>query len=154
MLSAITFSFTAAKLLQVRLGFGAFQRSRMLSRAIGSIMLPHEVRSMIFYIIDPTRRFPVTPKDEPPMTMREILRVGRGTMVLVIVLSLGLAFVNPVGLYYNVLWLLPFYASPFVIHRYCGPGSRAKVMANGGTRDLLSDRRLRTSLDLHRNRWR
>lgn len=152
-LSAITFSFAAAKLVQVRLGFWAFERARILSRAIGSIMLPHEVRSMILYVIDRTRRFPVTPKDEPPMTMREILQVGRGTVVLVIVVSFGLAFVNPVGLYYNLLWLLPFYASPFVIHRYCGPGSRARVMANGGKRDLLSDRRLRTSLDLHRNRW-
>jgi hypothetical protein len=153
-LTAITFSFAAAKLVQVRLGFWAFERARILSRAIGSIMLPHEVRSMIFYVIDRTRRFPVTPKDEPPMTMREILFIGRGMMGLVIVVSLGLAFVNPVGLYYNFLWLVPFYASPMVIHHYCGPGSRAKVMANGGKRDLLSDRRLRTSLDLHRNRWR
>ena len=63
-----------------------------------------------------------------------------------------LDYIHDLGV--TAVWLLPFYASPFVIHRYCGPGSRAKVMANGGTRDLLSDRRLRTSLDLHRNRWR
>jgi hypothetical protein len=66
----------------------------------------------------------------------------------------GLVLWNLVGLYYNLLWLVPFYTSPLVIHHYCGPGARPRAMANRGTRDLLADPRLRTALDLHRNRWR
>jgi hypothetical protein len=66
----------------------------------------------------------------------------------------GLALWNPVGLYYNLLWLVPFYTSPLVIHHYCGPGSRPKVAANGGHKDLLADPRLATSVDRPRNRWR
>ena len=153
LLTVVTSAFTIAKILQVRLRFRDYYRSRTLSRAIGAIMLPHEVRSMVQYALDPTRRFPVTPKDEPPMSMREILRVGRGTVALVAVVSVGLLLVNPVGLYYNVLWLLAFYTAPFVIHHYCGPGSRPKTMANGGHRDLLADPRLRTSVDRSPARW-
>jgi glycosyltransferase involved in cell wall biosynthesis len=153
-LTAVTSAFTIAKALQVRLRFRDYYRSRTLSRAIGAIMLPHELRSIVTYALNPAKRFPVTPKDEPPMSMREILHVGRGTVVLIAVVSAGLLVVNPVGLYYNALWLLPFYTAPLVIHHYCGPGSRPKVLANGGRRELLDDPRLHTSEDRPRNRWR
>ena len=153
-LTAITSAFTAAKLAQVRLGLRAFYRARTLGKAIGAIMLPHEVRSMLVYLVDRKRRFPVTPKDEPPMSMREILSVARGTVALVALVTVGLVLWNPVGLYYNLLWLVPFYTSPLVIHHYCGPRSRPPVARNGGHKDLLADPRLRTSLDVHRNRWR
>lgn len=108
---------------------------------------------MAYYLLDRTRRFPVTPKDEPPMSMREILSIGRWTVVMVLALSLGILLVNPVGLYYNVLWLIPFYSSPLVMYYFCGPRTAARGAANGGTRDLLGDPRLRTSLDSPVSRW-
>src|SRR2546425_920043 len=116
--------------------------------------LAYVVRSMLVYLVARKRRFPVTPKDEPPMSMREILSVARGTMALVALVTAGLVLWNPVGLYYNLLWLIPFYTSPLVIHHYCGPRSRPTVAMNGGHKDLLADPRLWTALDLHRNRWR
>ena len=153
LLTAVTSVFTLAKILQVRLKLFDFYRARTLSRAIGAIMLPHEVRSMIMYLVDRTRRFPVTPKDEPPMTMREIIFIGRGTVAMIGLMSFGLLLVNPVGLYYNVLWLIPFVTSPIVLHHYCGPQTAPKGYANGGAKDLLADSRLATSLDRPRNRW-
>jgi len=68
-------------------------------------------------------------------------------------MSFGLLLVNPVGLYYNILWLAPFVTSPIVLHHYCGPRTAPKGYANGGAKDLLADRRLATSLDHPRNRW-
>ena len=153
LLTLVTSVFTIAKIVQVRLRFFDFYRARALGRAIGAIMLPHEVRSMIFYLIDRKRRFPVTPKDEPPMTMREILFMGRGTVALIGLISVGLLLVNPVGLYYNAVWLAPFVTSPIVLHHYCGPHTGAKGYANGGMKDLLADSSLATSLDRPRNRW-
>ncbi|HYM40926.1 MAG TPA: glycosyltransferase family 2 protein, partial [Thermoplasmata archaeon] len=89
-MSLITSVFTVAKLLQVGVGFWRYYRARTLSKAIGAIMLPHEIRAMVMYLVDPRRKFPVTPKDEPPMTMLEILHLGRGTVALVGVMALGL----------------------------------------------------------------
>lgn len=153
LLGLVTGAFTVAKLVQVRLGLWTYYRARTLSKAIGSIMLPHEVRSMLLYAVDRRRRFPVTPKDEPPMTMREIVSVGRGTVALMIVITAGLLLWNPVGLYYNALWLVPFYASPFLMHHYCGPHTLPRHATNGGTRDLLADPRVATSVDRPRTRW-
>ena len=152
-LSLVTSAFTVAKLAQVRLGFWTYYRSRTLSKAIGAIMLPHEVRSMAMHAIDRKRRFPVTPKDEPPMTMREILGVGRGMIGMALLVVTGLALWNPVGLYYNVLWLLPFFTSPIILHHYCGPRTAPKTLANGGHRDLLTGPAMATSLDRARLRW-
>ena len=153
-LTVVTSIFTLLKLIQVRLGLFDFYRARTLSRAVGSIMLPHEVRSILTYVVDRTRRFPVTPKDEPPMSMREILSIGRGTVAMIVLITVGLVLMNPVGLYYNLLWIVPFYLSPLVIHHYCGPRTGPKGYANGGKRDLLADPRLGTSLDSAQNRSR
>lgn len=153
LLNLLTAVVALAKLLQVRLGLLTFYRARILSRAIGALMLPHEVRSIATYLVNRQRRFPVTPKDEPPMTMGEILSVGRGTLALILLLSLGVALVNPVGLYYNIPWLLPFYTSPPILYHFCGPGARPRLLANGGARDLLRDPRFATALDRPRNRW-
>ncbi len=153
LLTLVTTVVTAAKLRQVRLPFLTFYRARLLSKAIGSLMLPHEVGSMLTYLLDRKRRFPVTPKDEPPMTMREILRVGRGTVVLIGIVSVGLLLVNPVGLYYNVLWLLPFSTSPLLLYHFCGPRTRPSKMMNGGGVDLLADPRPSKAVDRPQNRW-
>ncbi len=146
-LSAITAVFTVAKLAQVRLGFWRYYRARTLSKAIGAIMLPHELRAMVAYLVDPRRKFPVTPKDEPPMTLREILSVGRGTVALVLVMALGLTLWNPVGLWYNALWFVSFLTAPFILYHYCGPLSVPWKPRQAGSVDLLADPRLQTSLD-------
>jgi membrane glycosyltransferase len=146
-MSLVTSVFTIAKLLQVHVGFWRYYRARTLSKAIGAIMLPHEIRAMVMYIVDPRRKFPVTPKDEPPMTMREILHVGRGTVALVAVMALGLTMWNPVGLWYNALWFLSFITAPFVLYYYCGPLNWQIRAQGAGPRDLLSDPRIRTSVD-------
>ncbi len=152
-LSAVTSVFTVAKLVQVRLGFWTYYRARTLSKAIGTIMLPHEVRAMVMYLVDPRRKFPVTPKDEPPMTLREIFHVGRGTVALVVVMALGLTMWNPVGLWYNALWFVSFITAPFILYHYCGPFSDRGYETNRAERDLLADPRMRTSLDLPGIRW-
>jgi cellulose synthase/poly-beta-1,6-N-acetylglucosamine synthase-like glycosyltransferase len=152
-LSLITSVFTFAKLAQVHLGFWKYYRARTLSKAIGAIMLPHEVRAMIMYLVDPRRKFPVTPKDEPPMTMREILHIGRGTVALVAAMGLGLTLWNPVGLWYNALWFVSFLTAPLVLYYYCGPFTRSAYAGDRTARELLADPRLRTSLDLPGIRW-
>ncbi len=151
--SIVTGFVTLLKLLQVRLGFGVYYRSRTLSKAIGAIMLPHEIRSMVVYMFDRRRKFPVTPKDEPPMSLGEILRVGRGTVALIGAMAVGLLVVNPVGLWYNFLWFLSFCTAPFILYHYCGRRTWPSALPNGGERNLLADARLETSMDRQRNRW-
>ena len=147
-MSLFTSLFTVAKLIQVRFGFWAYYRARTLSKAIGTVMLPHEVRAMVMYLVDPRRKFPVTPKDEPPMSLREIVHVGRGSMALMVVMALGLSLWNPVGLWYNALWFMSFLTAPLILWWYCGPLTRPKpAKAHGGPRDLLADPRLQTSVD-------
>ncbi len=146
-LSLFTGMFTIAKLIQVRLGFWKYYRARTLSKAIGAIMLPHEVRAMVMYFVDPQRKFPVTPKDEPPMTLREVFHVGRGTVAIMLVMALGLSLWNPVGLWYNALWFLSFVTAPFILWHYCGPPPEAAPEPPRSDRDLLADPRLQTAID-------
>ncbi len=146
-MSLFTSVFTVAKLVQVRLGFWKYYRARSLSKAIGTIMLPHEVRAMVMYFLDPRRKFPVTPKDEPPMTMREILHVGRGSMALIAVMALGLSLWNPVGLWYNALWFFSFITAPVLLWYYCGPLTGLARPREEAPRDLLADPRLQSSAD-------
>ena len=153
LMSVVTGTFTLAKLLQIRLSWLAYTRARTLSKAIGSIMLPHELRAMAAYIVNRRRAFPVTPKDEPPMTLREIVRTGRGTVVLMAGFALGLVLWNPVGLWYNVLWFLSFSLSPIVLWWYCGPRTAPLGWPSGGQRDLARDPRMRTALPTERPRW-
>ncbi len=146
-MSLFTSIFTVAKLVQVRLGFWTYYRARTLSKAIGSVMLPHEVRAMVMYFVDPRRKFPVTPKDEPPMTMREILHVGRGTVAIMAVMALGLSMWNPVGLWYNALWFISFLTAPLILWHYCGPLSYPTTPERRQPSDLATDWRLQSSLD-------
>lgn len=146
-MSVFTSVFTVAKLLQVRLGFWTYYRARTLSKAIGAIMLPHEVRAMVMYVVDPRRKFPVTPKDEPPMTLREIFHVGRGTVAIMAVMALGLSVWNPVGLWYNALWFISYITAPFILWHYCGPSSGLAPSQPKPSRDLPADPRLQTSSD-------
>ena len=153
LMSAVTGVFTVVKLLQIRLGWLAYYRARTLSKAIGSIMLPHELRAMAAYLVNRRRTFPVTPKDEPPMTLREIVHTGRGTVALMGAFALGLVLWNPVGLWYNVLWFLSFSVSPVVLWWYCGPRTASPGLPSGGQRDFARDPRLRTARHVDRPRW-
>ena len=106
------------KLLQVRLHPILYWRFQVLSRSIGSIMLPHEVRSILYYLFSRAKRFPVTPKDEPPLAWHDVARLGWMTILLTIVFLVGFGIVNPLGLFYNIVWLAPFATAPFIIYHF------------------------------------
>ena len=59
---------------------------------------------MTMAVAHPRRKSRVTPKAEPPMTLREILHVGRGTVALVAVMALGLTLWKKGGLWYKEGW--------------------------------------------------
>ncbi|MFQ6080522.1 MAG: glycosyltransferase family 2 protein [Candidatus Bathyarchaeia archaeon] len=106
------------KLHQLKISYVTYLKHQLLSKAIGSVMLPYEVRSMAYYLLDRKRRFPVTPKNEPSLSFQDVLTITRMTLLLIVMFTLGLVFVNPLGILYNIFWLLPFYVSPFVIYIY------------------------------------
>jgi hypothetical protein len=47
---------------QSKISYATYLKHRFLSKAIGSAMLPYEVRGIAHYLLDRKRRFPVTPK--------------------------------------------------------------------------------------------
>lgn len=106
------------KLRQQGIGQTTYLKNQLLSRAIGAVMLPHEVSSMIRYLM--TRRrgggFPVTPKNEPSLSVREIFMISRIVLVLIVLFTIGLVWINPLGVFYNISWLWMFYVSPVVIY--------------------------------------
>lgn len=106
------------KLHQLKISYVAYLKHQFLSKAIGSVMLPYEVRSMAYYLLDRKRRFPVTPKNEPSLSFRDILTITKMSLLLIVIFTVGLAFVNPLGVFYNISWLFPFYVSPMVIYLY------------------------------------
>ena len=120
-LSIVSAILVGLKLLQVKLHPILYWRFQVLSRSIGAIMLPHEVRSILHYLFNRAKRFPVTPKDEPPLAWWDIARLGWITILLTITFLIGFAFVNPLGLFYNVVWLTPFATAPFIIHHFSKP---------------------------------
>jgi cellulose synthase/poly-beta-1,6-N-acetylglucosamine synthase-like glycosyltransferase len=109
------------KLLQVRLHPILYWRFQILSRAIGAIMLPHEVKSILYYLFNRVKRFPVTPKDEPPLGWPDVARLAWMTIILTVGFLIGLGLVNPVGFFYNVGWLLPFGSAPLIIYYFSKP---------------------------------
>lgn len=109
------------KLYQVKLHPTLYWRFQVVSRSIGAIMLPHEVRSMIYYVSNRAKRFPVTPKDEPALAWRDVARLGWMTILLTVVFFVGLAAVNPMGLFYNIVWLGPFATAPLIIYYFSKP---------------------------------
>ena len=135
------------KLLQVRLGPVRYWRFQLLSRSIGAIMLPHEVKSMLYYLFNRKRRFPVTPKNEPPLTPRDVASVAWMTILLIVAFLLGIGLMHPVGLFYNLGWLLPFAISPAVIYHFSKP--TAHEDADSGLDSLLA-----TCLEKRRNLFR
>lgn len=152
-LSACSFVVTAIKLIQVRLSYAKFWVGNLLSKAVGSIMLPHEVRSILTYLVDKTRRFSVTPKDEPPLALSEILRLSAGSIAITLVLLGGIVFVNPVGAYYNILWFGSFALSPLIMYHFSGPGSRLLSWGPESALGTFHRHQFRTSREPHLNRF-
>lgn len=117
-LGMISAMVLALKLVQVRLSPILYWRYQVLSRSIGAIMLPHELKSILYYAFDRGRRFPVTPKGEPPLAWRDVILVGWMTILFTFAFFLGIGLANPVGLFYNIGWLAPFAIAPFTIYYF------------------------------------
>ncbi len=104
------------KLNQLGVSNSTFMRHQLLSKAIGAIMLPYEVRTILKYLVNRKLSFPVTPKSETTLSLRETLYISKETILIMALLAAGLTFVNPLGIVYNITWLTPFSASPIVIY--------------------------------------
>ncbi len=146
-LGLISALLAGLKLLQVRLHPTVYWRFQVLSRAIGAIMLPHEVRSIFYYLFNRTKRFPVTPKNEPPLALRDAAAVSWMTILLTVAFTVGVGIVNPVGLFYNLAWLLPFATAPLIIYYFAKPSGNMNLESN-------IDSLLATSLQFQPNRFR
>ncbi len=114
--SIISGIILAVKLRQLGVSNLTFVKYQLLSKAIGAIMLPYEVKTILKYLANKQLTSGVTPKSEKPLSFRETLSISQATIFIVALLSFGLIFVNPLGIFYNITWLAPFFFSPLVIH--------------------------------------
>ena len=101
--------------------FGTYWRHRWLSAAVSAISLPYEAISMVSYLSRRIRQVPVTPKNEAPLRLREVVAIARYSIVLEIALIAGLVVVNPLASIFNAVWLGPMLLAPLVIVRFSGP---------------------------------
>lgn len=122
------------KLLQVRVSPLLYWRFQILSRSIGAIMLPHELKSIFYYIFNRSRRFPVTPKGEAPLGVRDVIVVAWMTILFTLVFFVGIGIANPVGLFYNLGWIAPFAMAPFTIYYF---SKRSEETGHASTLDSL-----------------
>lgn len=106
------------KLHRLSVGNSTFMRHQLLSKAIGAIMLPYEVKTILKYAINQKLSFPVTPKSEAPLSFRETLSLTKATIFIMALLTIGLIWINPLGLIYNLTWLTPFFISPIIIYYF------------------------------------
>lgn len=106
------------KLCQLKVSSSAFLKYQLLSKAIGAIMLPYEVKTILKYLASRKLSFPVTPKSEKTLSFKETLSISRATILIMILLVIGLIWANPLGIFYNATWLLPFFISPLVIYLF------------------------------------
>jgi len=104
------------KLYQLGVSNMAFLRYQLLSKAIGAIMLPHEVKSILKYLVNRKLVFSVTPKSETALSFKETLAISKATILIIVLLVIGLVYMNPLGVFYNVTWLAPLCVSPLVIY--------------------------------------
>ncbi len=105
-----------AKLYQLGLSNFTLLKYQFLSKAIGAIMLPYEVKTILKYLANKRLTFSVTPKSEKALSFGETLSISKGTIFIVSLLIGGLVWMNPLGVFYNIMWLLPFFISPLVIY--------------------------------------
>lgn len=114
------------KLHQLKVSTYTFLKYQLLSKAIGAIMLPYEVKTTLKYLVSKKLTFPVTPKSEHALSFRETLSISKATIVIMILLITGLLWANPLGIFYNITWLVPFFISPLIIYFF----SRATPSGN------------------------
>jgi len=104
------------KLFQLRVGNVTFLKYQLLSKSIGAAMLPYEVKTILNYLTNKKLTVSVTPKSEKALSLRETLSISKATILIMTLLSIGLILVNPLGIFYNITWLAPFFFSPIIIH--------------------------------------
>jgi cellulose synthase (UDP-forming) len=106
------------KLYQLGISNLTFIKYQLLSKAIGAIMLPYEIKTILKYLANRKLVFAVTPKSEKAMSLMETLSISSATILLTFSLILGLVLVNPLGIFYNITWLAPFLVSPLLIYGF------------------------------------
>jgi cellulose synthase/poly-beta-1,6-N-acetylglucosamine synthase-like glycosyltransferase len=104
-----------------QISWRTYWNHRWLSAAVSMIALPYEFRSMIAYFGTRLRSIPVTPKNETPLQLGEVLYLSRYSVVLAGVLMLGIAALNPLAGVFNATWLVPMLLAPLIVWRFGGP---------------------------------
>lgn len=103
------------KLYQLGVSNWVFLKYQLLSKAIGAIMLPYEVKTILKYLVNRKLAVSVTPKSETALSLWETVSLAKATILIMGLLTFGLVLVNPLGLIYNITWLAPFFVSPLII---------------------------------------
>ena len=104
-----------------RISAGTYWRHRWLTAAVSAVSVPYEAISIASYALRRLRSIPVTPKNEAPLGLGEVLRIARYSLVLEGALLVGLALANPLASVFNAFWLVPMLLAPLVIVRLSGP---------------------------------
>lgn len=104
------------KLYKLGVSNWAFLKYQVLSKAIGAIMLPYEVKTIVKYVVNRRLSFSVTPKNETVLSLKETMSIAKATILVMGLLTLGLILFNPLGIIYNITWLAPFLVSPLIIY--------------------------------------
>ncbi|MEM3852471.1 MAG: glycosyltransferase family 2 protein [Methanomassiliicoccales archaeon] len=126
---------TAALSTAVRMACGiryvdAF-RHKWLSASIRAVSIPYEFRSILAYFSGRIKNIPVTPKNEAPLSGRDVLRISSWSIVIELLLITGLIRQNPLGALYNAIWLVPMAISPLIIMKFSGISSYTNSAAIG-----------------------
>ena len=154
-LQAVSFTINFIKLKQVGISLYDFWKHEILSKAVGAIMLPYEIKSMINYLISRKVQWPVTPKHENKLYFKDIMRISKITLILSLIFLIGLIFVNPLGFIFNVSWLIPFLLAPVTLYLFLNDVPDA-VSIDGGTFDVKISSDLSQTRDVYsflRKKW-
>ncbi len=103
-----------------RIDWATVIRHRWLSSAISTISLPYEFKSMLSYFLTGLKTIPVTPKNEKPLSVHEVLGLSAYSIMLEALLIAGIMFFNPLASVFNSTWLVPMVIAPFMIIRFGG----------------------------------
>jgi len=117
-LHVISLIVNAIRFRQLGITTSQYLKHDILSKAIGAIMLPYEVLSIVKYAFNRKLQFPVTPKHEKKINLKDILLISKITLFLSLIFTLGVLFVNPLGLLFNIAWLVPFVFAPLILFIY------------------------------------
>ena len=136
-LQIISLILNFVRFKQLGIKISQFLKHDLLSKAIGAIMLPYEVLSIIKYAINRKLQFPVTPKQEKKLNFKDIVLISKITVFFSLLFVLGVLFVNPLGLIFNIGWLIPFIFAPLILYIFSNdklPKSYL-IYSDGGTYD-------------------